>query len=174
MDIAVNKTYAVFRTPFSETEDLVQSFSGIRGGGVNDQDPVDFFCAGLVRKVCPDIWHADRLLALSTDEAPPQVIAGADMGGNHALECAVAAETAGAVLTASDIGTLWRDEMNLGWTCLRLLRTDGPVRVRKHRAVGYGIRFRGGNNRFPAPGGRRAAARDRAAAPHPHGFLHPP
>ncbi len=121
MDIAVNKTYAVFRTPFSETEDLVQSFSGIRGGGVNDQDPVDFFCAGLVRKACPDIWHADRLLALSTDEAPPQVIAGADMGGNHALECAVAAETAGAVLTVSDIGTLWRDEKNLGWTCLRLL-----------------------------------------------------
>ncbi len=121
MDIAMNKTYAVFRTPFSETEDLAQVFSGIRGGGVNDQDPVDFFCAGLVRKACPDIWHADRLLALSTDEAPPQVIAGADMGGNHALECAVAAETAGAVLTVSDIGTLWRDEKNLGWTCLRLL-----------------------------------------------------
>ncbi len=121
MDVAVNKTYAVFRTPFSETEDLVQAFSGVRGGGVNDQDPVDFFYAGLVRKACPDIWHADRLLALSTDEAPPQVIAGADMGGNHALECAVAAETQGHGLAASDIGTLWRDERGIDWTFLRLL-----------------------------------------------------
>ncbi len=121
MDIAVNKTYAVFRTPFSETEDLAQAFSGIRGSGVNDQDPVDFFYAGLVRKTCPDIWHADRLLALSTDEAPPQVIRGADMGGNHALECAVAVETQDDILTVSDIGTLWRDEKDMGWTCLRLL-----------------------------------------------------
>ena len=121
MDIAVNKTYAVFRTPFSETEDLVQAFSGIRGGGVNDQDPVDYFYAGLVRKACPDIWHADRLLALSTDEAPPQVIRGADMGGNHALECAVAVETPDDVLTVSDIGTLWRDERGIFWTFLRLL-----------------------------------------------------
>ena len=121
MDIAVNKTFAVFRTPFSETEDLAQAFSGVRSGGVNDQDPVDYFYAGLVRKACPDIWHADRLLALSTDEAPPQVIAGADMGGNHALECAVAVEAEEHVLTVSDIGTLWRDEKDLGWTCLRLL-----------------------------------------------------
>ncbi len=124
MDIAVNKTYAVFRTPFSETEDLAQAFSGVRSGGVNDQDPVDFFYAGLVRKTCPDIWHADRLLALSTDEAPPQVIGGADMGGNHALECAVAVQGRGHALSVSDIGTLWRDEQDVLWTYLKPL-TDG-------------------------------------------------
>ena len=121
MDIALNKTYAVFRTPFSDSEDLVQAFSGIRGGGVNDPDPVDYFYAGLVCKTCPDIWHADRLLALSTDEAPPQVIQGMDIGGNHAPECAVAAETGGCLLSAADIGTLWQDERGLGWTFLRLL-----------------------------------------------------
>ena len=113
MDIAVNKTFAVFRTPFSDTEDLVQAFSGIRGGGVNDQDPVDFLYAGLARKTCPDIWHADRLLALSTDEAPPQVIMGADVGGNHAPECAVAVRAWGYALSAEDIGTLWRDEKDM-------------------------------------------------------------
>ena len=121
MDIAVNKTFAVFRTPFSDTEDLVQAFSGIRNGGVNDQDPVDFLYAGLVRKTCPDIWHADRLLALSTDEAPPQVIMGADVGGNHAPECAVAVRARGYALSAEDIGTFWRDDGGLGWTCLRPL-----------------------------------------------------
>lgn len=120
MDISFNKTYAVFRTPFSETEDLVQAFSGIRGGGVNDQDPVDYFYAALIRKPCKDIWHADQVLALSTDEAPPQVILGQDIGGNHALECAVAVNTSSPELSVRDIGTVWRDERGLQWTCVRV------------------------------------------------------
>ena len=120
MDIAVHKTYAVFRTPFSETEDLVQAFSGVRPGGINDQDPVDYHYAALIRRECRDIWHADRVLALSTDEAPPQVIAGMDVGGNHAPECAVAAEIRGN-LSFADIGTLWRDEKGVSWTFLRPL-----------------------------------------------------
>ena len=124
MDVAVNKTYAVFRTAFSETEDLVQAFSGIRPGGVNDPDPVDFLYAALIGRECRDIWHADQVLALCTDEAPPQVVAGMDVGGNHAPECAVAAEVKGSPLSVRDIGTLWRDEGGLSWTCLRLLK-DG-------------------------------------------------
>lgn len=127
MEIAFNKTFAVFRTPFSDTEDLVQAFSGIRSGGINDPDPVDCFYAALVRKACPDIWHADTVLALSTDEAPPQVIAGADLGGNHAPECAVAAESREVRLSARDIGTLWRDEAGLEWTCLTVHPEGGGL-----------------------------------------------
>ncbi len=119
MDIAVNKTFAVFRTAFSETEDLVQAFSGLKGGAVNDQDPVDFLYAALIRRDCGDIWHADRVLALSTDEAPPQVINGHDIGANHALECAVSARTEGQPLSFADIGTLWRDADGLEWTCVK-------------------------------------------------------
>ncbi|MBR4359427.1 MAG: hypothetical protein IKP32_02275 [Clostridia bacterium] len=127
MKISLNKSMAVFRTPFSPTHDLTQAFSGLGDIGVGDQNPVDFAWAGLVRRSCRDIWHADQVLALSTDEAPPMLVNGADIGGHHAWECAVMAEGAPGDWRYADIGTDWRDGADAVWTCLRVL--DGGARA---------------------------------------------
>lgn len=136
MDIAFHDTMAVFRTPFSDRFDLVQAFSGVRGGDILSNHPVDFRYAALTRRECRDIWHADRVLALSTDEAPPQLIDGGDIGGNHGAECAILARVLpadenealsqgtqgipGIVLSPSLIGTGWKDARRILFTCIRV------------------------------------------------------
>ena len=88
MDVSASGADAVFRTAFSPEYDLIQIMRGLKSvPGTNS--PVDFRLAALTRKGQSDIWHADRVLAFSTDECAPVVINGEDMGGNHALPCCV-------------------------------------------------------------------------------------
>ena len=121
MDLSLHRDRAVIRTPFSATHDLVQAFSGLGESGAADQNPVDYAWAALVKRSCRDIWHADQVLALSTDEAPPMLVNGADIGGNHAQECAVRVDAGPDGWAFSDIGSLWRDAQGIAWTCIRVL-----------------------------------------------------
>lgn len=119
MDVAVNKTSAVFRTPFSDACDLMQVFSHAADGHPLHPSPVDFCSAALVRRSCPDIWHADRALALSTDEAPPMLVSGGDIGGNHGWECGVVLQSP--AFSLADVGTAWQDGAGVTWTCLQMM-----------------------------------------------------
>ncbi len=112
------------RTRFSETEDLVQIFRGLRGGAPNQNNPVDFRMAGLQHRGCLDIWHIDRLLSFSTDECAPFAINDEDIGGNHGHPCAVLADAHGHGKSLEDVGSLWRDEQGIYWTILNVISPD--------------------------------------------------
>ncbi|MBQ3669723.1 MAG: hypothetical protein II920_10920 [Clostridia bacterium] len=117
MDVSASGADAVFRTAFSPEYDLIQIMRGLKSvPGTNS--PVDFRLAALTRKGQSDIWHADRVLAFSTDECAPVVINGEDMGGNHALPCCVRVISPGHGLNVTHTGGLYRDESGLGFTLL--------------------------------------------------------
>lgn len=124
MDISLNGAEAVFRTPFSPEYDLLQIFHGLADGPLNMNGPVDFRAAGLQRKGSYDIWHMDKVLALSTDEASPMVINDDDIGCNHSQPCGVAIDSPGHGKSCADIGSLWRDGSGLTWTLLRIENPD--------------------------------------------------
>lgn len=120
MDISLNGGDVVFRTAFSEEYDLMQVLRGVRPGLVDRNEPVDFRLAGLVRRGHRDIWHADRVLAFSTDECAPFVINGEDIAGNHGHPGGMRIRAAGHGCTCWDVGADWQDESGLRWTLLRV------------------------------------------------------
>ncbi len=114
------------RTPFSETEDLLQIFHGIMDPAKKPDDvnrPVDFFAAALVRKEEKDIWHGDRFLAVSTDEAPPLIIGGGNIGANHGYPCLVRATVVRSGCGDLTPRSVWTDDSGKRW---RLIRESGP------------------------------------------------
>ena len=123
MDVSRNGSEIAFRTPFSPTQDLVQVLIGAAPGDPTRNNPVDFKMAGLQRKGHPDIWHADHVLAFSTDECSPFVINGDDIGGNHGHGCALRVQAPSHGLTCRDIGLVWLDDDGTEWT---LLRVENP------------------------------------------------
>ena len=125
MDAARSGDDVAFRTAFSDDFDLVQVFRGMNPGGYENH-PVDFRLAALQRKGHLDIWHMDHVLAFSTDECPPVVINGEDIGGNHGHPCAVRVCVPGHGLDVRDVGSLWADESGMPFT---LLRVESPDRL---------------------------------------------
>ena len=123
MDVSRNGCEIAFRTPFSPQHDLVQVLTGAAQGDPTRNNPVDFKMAGLQRKGHPDIWHADHVLAFSTDECSPVVINGDDIGGNHGHGCALRVQAPSHGLTCRDIGLVWLDDDGTEWT---LLRVENP------------------------------------------------
>ncbi len=69
---------------------------------------MDFRAAGLQRKGSYDIWHMDKVLALSTDEASPMIINDDDIGCNHSQPCGVSVTAPAHGKNCADIGSLWR------------------------------------------------------------------
>lgn len=126
MDLSVSGDEIVFRTPYSDAFDLIQVMRGVGEGMADTNHPVDFRLAGLQRKGHGDIWHADRVLAFSTDECTPLVINGEDIGGNHGHPCGVRVCAPRHGKTCRDVGSLWRDEAGVSWT---LLRVESPDRL---------------------------------------------
>ena len=111
------------RTAFSERYDLLQIMRGIESvPGQNS--PVDFRLAALCEKEQTDIWHADRVLAFSTDECPPLVINGEDIGGNHGQPCLIRVTALAHDLSTKDIGSYWKDESGLGFTLMKTESRD--------------------------------------------------
>ncbi|MEA4823645.1 MAG: hypothetical protein VB111_05970 [Clostridiaceae bacterium] len=129
MDVSLNGAEAIFRTSFSQNYDLLQIFHGLKNGYLGANNPVDFRAAGLQKKGCRDIWHMDVVLAFSTDEVSPQVIGGVDIGGNHSQDCAVRVWVPGHAMDTGDIGSLWRDESGIYWTCLRIENRESMLFV---------------------------------------------
>lgn len=120
MDISLHHDYLNVRTPFSPRWDLIQIFSGVRGGILTHNSPVDFHAAGLQRHGHGDIWHIDTALAYCTDETTPLFINGEDIGGNHSFPCGVEITVPHHGKTTGDIGTLWQDESGLLFTLVRI------------------------------------------------------
>ena len=110
------------RTPFSEEEDLLQIFHGILPPDKKPADvnrPVDFFSAALVRREERDIWHGDRFLAVSTDEATPLIVGGGDIGANHGYPCLVRAKVVPRSCGDLREKSLWTDEEGKKWRLIR-------------------------------------------------------
>ena len=124
MDISRNGSDVVFRTSFSDRDDLIQIMSGVGEGAPETNNPVNFRLAGLQRKGHCDIWHADQVLSFATDECTPVVINGEDIGGNHGFPCAVLVFAPEHGKTVRDVGSLWRDEAGVLWTLLRVDNRD--------------------------------------------------
>jgi hypothetical protein len=123
MDVAKSGTDLAVRTAFSERYDLLQIMRGIESvPGQNS--PVDFRLAALCDKGQTDIWHADRVLAFSTDECPPLVINGEDIGGNHGQPCLIRVTALDHNLFAKDTGSYWKDESGLGFTLMKTESRD--------------------------------------------------
>ena len=121
MKISFHGGEGVFRTPFDDKFDLTQIFRGLGEARALDfNGPVDFRAAGLVRRECRDIWHLDRVLALSTDEVPPLMFRGMDAGGNHSFTAATRLTLPGHGLGLADVGTLFRDDEGRRWTLIRV------------------------------------------------------
>ncbi len=142
VDISRNGGDAVFRTPFSETYDLLQVLHGLTSTPYANH-PVDFRLAALQRKGHPDIWHMDQVLAFSTDECSPMVINGEDIGGNHGHPCGVEVADPDHGKDVTDVGSLWVDDAGMRWTLLRVEDADrllflseniGPSRTAYHFA----------------------------------------
>ena len=123
MDAAKSGADLALRTAFSERYDLLQIMRGLEAlPGQNS--PVDFRLAALCDRDQTDIWHADRVLAFSTDECPPLVINGEDIGGNHGQPCLIRVAAPGHNLSAKDIGSCWKDESGLGFTLMKTESRD--------------------------------------------------
>ena len=123
MDAAKNGADLAVRTTFSERYDLLQIMRGLESvPGQNS--PVDFRLAALCDKEQTDIWHADRVLAFSTDECPPLVINGEDIGGNHGQPCQIRVTAPAHNLSAKDTGSYWKDESGLGFTLIKTESRD--------------------------------------------------
>ena len=123
MDAAKSGADLVVRTAFSERYDLVQIMRGLEPvPGQNS--PVDFRLAALCDREQTDIWHADRVLAFSTDECPPLVINGEDIGGNHGQPCLIRVTAPEHKLSAKDAGSFWKDESGLGFTLIKTESRD--------------------------------------------------
>ena len=119
MDAARSGGDLAVRTAFSGRYDLLQVMRGLEPvPGQNS--PVDFRLAALCDKAHTDIWHADRVLAFSTDECPPIVVNGEDIGGNHGWPCCVRIVAPSHGLCENDVGSLWRDESGLSFTLIRV------------------------------------------------------
>lgn len=124
MDVSRNGGEIAFRTSFSCDADLVQVLRGAEAAEPTRNNPVDFRLAGFQRKGHSDIWHVDQVLAFSTDECPPMVINGEDIGGNHGQPCAVRVESPDHGKDSRDVGSLWQDESGMRWTLLRVENRD--------------------------------------------------
>lgn len=123
MDAAKSGTDLAVRTDFSDKFDLLQIMRGLEPvPGQNS--PVDFRIAALCDKEQTDIWHADRVLAFSTDECPPLVINGEDIGGNHGQPCLIRVTAPAHDLSAKDTGSYWKDESGLGFTLMKAESRD--------------------------------------------------
>ena len=121
MKISFHGGEGVFRTPFDDRFDLTQIFRGLGEARALDfNGPVDFRAAGLVRRECRDIWHLDRVLALSTDEVPPLMFRGMDAGGTHSSPAATRLTLPSHSLGLADVGTLFRDDDGRSWTLIRV------------------------------------------------------
>ena len=123
MDVAKNGADLAVRTAFSERYDLLQIMRGIESAP-GQNSPVDFRLAALCDKGQTDIWHADRVLAFSTDECPPLVINGEDIGGNHGQPCLIRVTALDHNLSAKDTGSYWKDESGLGFTLMKTESRD--------------------------------------------------
>ncbi|MGN1020387.1 MAG: hypothetical protein ACI4O7_08420 [Aristaeellaceae bacterium] len=123
MDAARSGDDVVFRTSFSGDYDLVQVFRGMNPA-VNENHPVDFRLAALQRRDHRDIWHMDHVLSFATDECPPVVINGEDIGGNHGHPCAVRVRVPAHGLDVRDVGSLWTDDDGISFTLLRVESAD--------------------------------------------------
>lgn len=137
MDVSRNGCEIAFRTPFSAAHDLVQVLTGAAPGDPARNNPVDFKMAGLQRKGHPDIWHADQVLAFSTDECSPFVINGDDIGGNHGHGCAVRARVPAHGLSCREVGLVWLDDEGMDWTLLRAENADSLLFV--SRSIGQSV-----------------------------------
>jgi len=126
MDVSLYGSFLSIRTPFSPAHDLIQIFSGVKGGTITQNCPVDFHAAGLQRKGHADIWHIDTMLAYCTDETSCLFIDSEDIGANHSFPYGVQAEVPNHDKTYADIGSLWKDDSGLSWT---LVRIDTPNRL---------------------------------------------
>ncbi len=123
MDAAKSGADLAVRTAFSERYDLLQIMRGLESvPGQNS--PVDFRLAALCDREQPDIWHADRVLAFSTDECPPLVINGEDIGGNHGQPCLIRVTAPAHNLSAKDTGSFWKDGSGLGFTLVKAESRD--------------------------------------------------
>ncbi|MCR4621154.1 MAG: hypothetical protein K5663_03650 [Clostridiales bacterium] len=123
MDASKSGADLAVRTAFSERYDLLQIMRGLEAvPGQNS--PVDFRLAALCDKEQADIWHADRVLAFSTDECPPLVINGEDIGGNHGQPCLIRVTAPAHKLSEKDTGSLWKDESGLGFTLMKTESRD--------------------------------------------------
>ncbi len=126
MDLSLNGSSVVVSTPFSEGHSLQQIFACVKDEYLYSNNPIEFRAAGLKRKANRDIWHMDTVLSLSTDETPPALLNGEDIGGNHGFPCETAAVCPSHGKTPEDIGSLWRDEAGILWT---LLKAEAPDRL---------------------------------------------
>ena len=124
MDVSRNGGDIVFRTPFSPTHDLIQIMCGIAPGDPSRNNPVDFKLAALQRRGNVDIWHADQVLSYATDECPPYVINGEDIGGNHGHTCAVRALAPEHGFSDKHAGSQWLDDSGMHWTLMRVENAD--------------------------------------------------
>lgn len=123
MDAARSGAELAVRTAFSERYDLLQIMRGLESvPGQNS--PVDFRLAALCDREQADIWHADRVLAFSTDECPPLVINGEDIGGNHGQPCLIRVTAPAHALSDEDAGSFWKDESGLGFTLIKTESRD--------------------------------------------------
>lgn len=118
MFVSKHKNEALFRTPFVDGYDLTQVFRGVTDSSAYYNYPVDFARAGLIDNTKGDFWHIDIPFAISTDEAPPCIINGSYIGGNHDFYGCTTAVCPDHGRTIADIGTVWQDEAGVCFTLL--------------------------------------------------------
>lgn len=141
MELSIHGDKVVVRTRFSDRYDLSQIFQGVCLPEQKPDDrnmPVDFLCAGLVRREARDIWHIDRMLAYSTDEATPLMIGGGDVGANHGYPCLVRAKlwAEGGALAAAQPDTVWTDGAGHLWKIIRRERSVSAERSGTYLLLG--------------------------------------
>ena len=142
MEAAVHGPFAVFRTLFTPEYDLTQCFLGACTPTDHFTAPVDIHYAALLRHDTRDIWHIDRALSLCTDEAPPFLVCGEDLGGHHTPDTAVLLRADGSRFMQKHIGLVWKDEAGIPWTCINITpEGEGLFQGKADGSLQSGFRF---------------------------------
>lgn len=118
MDLFCHEKNVSVRTDFNDKYELIQIFRDVNPDMLDFMTPTDFSSAGIQRKGRVDPWHFEIPFAVSTDECPPQQVAGEWLGGNHAAPFCVSVKLKDHNKTYADIGSLWRDNSGVLWTLL--------------------------------------------------------
>ncbi|MDD6309319.1 MAG: hypothetical protein PUB07_08240 [Clostridia bacterium] len=121
MYVSLSKNHALFRTPYSDTHDLVQIFRGLIFSQRTINGAIDFMNAGLIQNGKPDYWHIDVPFAISNDETTPCRINQEWIGGNHGHPCVVHLAVKNHDKTYADIGSLWVDGEGTKFTLVSIV-----------------------------------------------------
>ena len=123
MFIQVQGDIVVFRTEFSEKDDLIQTFRGFANPDLSVNAPIDFRLSGLIGREKPFREKSDlhTVFIEATDEATAIWTNGSFFGSNHGFHAAVAVTCPEHGKTLADVGSLWKDASGTHFTLMRVI-----------------------------------------------------